>query len=198
MGTFLAAGRASPAADQTSRHTSGDSIGAVRHNAGMDVTTEISYLDARLSDVVAMMFDPEFRGEVCRATHAIDSSVDVQAGPDGSTVVTVHRTLPAEVPDFVKRFVGQTLELVQSETWAPDDGSGTRRATVALQVVGQPATMTGEIVLTETPDGVHETVHGRLKVAVPLFGGRIESELAKGIVAAAAEEERAGRAWLAR
>jgi hypothetical protein len=56
--------------------------------------------------------------------------------------------------------------------------------------------MTGSIVLRETSDGVREVVQGQLKVAVPLFGGKIETEIAKGIVAAARAEERTGRAWL--
>jgi uncharacterized protein DUF2505 len=164
----------------------------------MDVTTEISYPGADLGDVVAMILDPEFRAEVCRATMALDHRVEVGDQADGSVTVTVQRTLPAQVPDLVKRFVGETIELVQSETWSPDDGSGSRRAALSLQVVGQPASMTGEITVTHDATGVQESVHGRLQVAVPFFGGRVESELAKAIVAAARQEEQTGRAWLAR
>jgi hypothetical protein len=163
----------------------------------MDLTTEMFYPGARLDDVVTMVFDKGFRAAVCEATKAIAHQVDTRLEADGSASVTVSRTLPAEVPDFVKKFVGETIELVQSETWAADDGSGVRRADLTLEVVGQPARMTGSIVLEETADGVREVVHGQLKVAVPIFGGKIETELARGIVAAAGAEEKTGRKWLA-
>ena len=101
------------------------------------------------------------------------------------------------MPDFVRKFVGETIELVQSETWAAHDGSGTRRAELTLEAVGQPVSMTGSIVIEETTEGVREVVHGQLRAAVPFFGGKIESELAKGIVSAARAEERTGRDWLA-
>ncbi len=127
-----------------------------------------------------MVFDKSFRAAVCVATKAISHQVDTRVQDDGSATVTVRRTLPAEVPDFVKKFVGETIELIQSETWAADDGSGVRRADLTLEVVGQPATMTGSIILEATTDGVHEVVHGELKVAVPFFGGKIETEIAKG------------------
>lgn len=164
----------------------------------MDVTTEMRYPDSSLDNVLAMLFDEDFRTAVCAATHAISSQVDVQSRPDGSTVVTVARTMPAEVPDVVKRFVGQTIRLDQVETWAADDGSGARHADVRLTVVGQPAAMTGTLVVETDGHGVREVVRGQLKVGVPFFGGRIEAEIAKAIVAAAREEERTGRSWLAR
>ena len=162
----------------------------------MDVTTEIHYPGARIDEVVALVLDPEFRAAVCDATMAIAHEVDVQRGDDGSAVVTVNRTLPAEVPDFIRRFVGETIELAQAETWEPADGSVTRRADLSLQVVGQPAAMTGSIVLRETSDGVHEVVRGELKVSLPFIGGKIEAEIAKGIVAAARKEQETGRTWL--
>ena len=98
----------------------------------MRVTTEMSYPGADLDAVVAMVFDKSFRAAVCEATKAVSHQVDISLGDGGSAVVTVRRTLPAEVPDFVKKFVGETIELVQSETWAVDDGSGVRRADLNL------------------------------------------------------------------
>ncbi len=163
----------------------------------MDLSTEIRYPGARVDDVAAMLLDERFRAAVCDATMAISHEVQVRLGADGSAEVAVSRTLPAEVPDFVKRFVGQTIELTQSESWAAADGSSVRSADLTLAVVGKPATMTGTIVLEEDPDGVRELVRGKLKVAVPFLGGKIENEIAKAIEAAARAEEETGRAWLA-
>lgn len=163
----------------------------------MNVTTQIDYPGASVADVLGLALDPKFRAAVCDATMAIDHQVDISVGDLGAAAVTVNRTMPAEVPDFVRRFVGETISLVQSEAWQPDDGSGTRRADLTVSIVGQPATMTGTIVVQETSTGVSETVSGVLKVSVPFIGGKIEAEIAKGIVAAARQEQETGRAWLA-
>lgn len=162
----------------------------------MDVTTQIDYPGASVADVMGIVLDPKFRAAVCEATMAIDHQVVIQRGEGGSAIVTVNRTMPAAVPDFVRRFVGETIALVQTETWRPDDGSGTRRADLTLSIVGQPASMAGSIVIAKTSDGVRETVSGGLVVSVPFIGRKIEAEIAKGIVAAAREEQETGRAWL--
>jgi hypothetical protein len=63
---------------------------------------------------------------------------------------------------------------------------------------GQPATMSGSVVLAASADGASEQISGDLVVSVPFLGKRIEPEVAKAIVAAAAKEQQTGRTWLAR
>jgi len=164
----------------------------------MKLTTEMSYPGAELDRVLAMLLDEDFRSEVCAATRALSHQVDITTRADGSADVTVSRVLPADVPDFVKKFVGETIRLVQSESWAAQDGSAGRHADLTLEVVGQPATMRGSIRLDQSPDGVHERVSGDLTVSVPFVGGKIESDIAKGLLAAARVEQQTGRDWLSR
>lgn len=162
----------------------------------MDVTTQLSYPGASLEDVYELALNDEFRAAVCVATGALEHHVDVRRADDGSAVVTVRRTMPAEVPDFVRRFVGDTIAIVQTETWAPGDGSDRRRAQLALQIVGQPAAMTGSLALDSSGGGVREVVSGDLRVSIPFLGRKIEAEIAKGVLSAARKEEQLGRQWL--
>jgi hypothetical protein len=164
----------------------------------MDVSAEIRYPGARLDDVVAMVLDPEFRAAVCEATMALHHDVWIEHADDGTASVTVSRTLPAYVPDFVKRFVGETITLMQVERWAAADTAVQRSAGLDLTVVGQPARMSGTILVEEYDDGTVEVITGDLRVSLPLIGSRVESEIAKGVVAAARKEQEAGIAWLAR
>lgn len=164
----------------------------------MDVTTELHYPGATVDDVYALALDEDFRAAVCTATGALRHVVDVRRAGDGSAAVTVRRTMPADVPDFVRRFVGETIEILQTESWAPSAGSPGRRADLTVQVVGQPAMMSGSLLLTETVEGVREMVRGELRVSIPFLGKKIEAEIAKGILAAAVQEEHVGRQWLAR
>ncbi len=164
----------------------------------MDVRTEISYPDATVDQVFALAVDPAFRAAVCEATMALDHSVDIRHDPDGSAMVTVSRTMPAAVPDFVRKLVGETIIIVQTEVWAHDNGSGRRYADLSLHVVSQPVTMTGSLLIESSGGGARELVQGDVKVSLPFIGRKVEGEIAKGVVAAARKEQQTGETWLAR
>jgi hypothetical protein len=164
----------------------------------MDVHSEINYPDSSPDDVFVMLCDADYRTEVCKATHALGYDVDIDEHDDGGATVTVTRTMPAEVPDFVKKFVGDTIELRQIEEWGPPDTSGARTADVTLDIVGQPATMTGSIFLEAVGSGSRQRVEAAMKVSIPFLGKTMEPEVVKGILAGLRQEERTGNAWLAK
>jgi hypothetical protein len=162
----------------------------------MDLHTRIDYPDATPEQVFALIVDPGFRRDVAAATQALDAQVDVRRQDDGGATVTVSRTLAATVPDFARRFVGDTLRVVQTEQWSAPDGEGGRSADVELTVQGQPARFTGRIVLAGHDEAVHEDIRGDVRVSIPFVGKKLEAELARGIVAAAGKEQEIGRARL--
>ena len=161
----------------------------------MELRAEADY-PASPDSVFALLCDKAFRSGVCVATHAIRHSVQVDLSPDGATVRTT-RVLPAEVPDFVRKFVGETLEVVQTERWGGAEASGGRTGTVTVEVTGQPAGMEGVRRLEATTTGTHESVSGDVRVRIPFFGSRIEPEIAAAIQAAILKEGEVARRWLA-
>jgi hypothetical protein len=163
----------------------------------MDLSAEISYPGATTDEAFALVVDPQFRAAVCKATMALSYDVGIDPKDGGGASVRVDRTVPAEVPDFVKKLVGETLDVRQTEDWSAPDAEGRRTADVRVEVVGQPAKMTGSVVLEPTSDGCHEVVTGKVKVSIPLLGGKIEPEIAKGILTALKVEQQTGREWLA-
>jgi hypothetical protein len=163
----------------------------------MDVRAEINYPDSSPDEVFAMLCDPGYRSQVCEDTHALGYDVDIEEDDDGGATVTVRRTMPAEVPDFVKKFVGETIELRQTETWGTPDASGTRTADLRLEISGQPASMGGSIVLEPLDGGSRQRVEGDMKVSIPILGKKIEPEVVKGVLAGIRQEERTGIGWLA-
>jgi hypothetical protein len=163
----------------------------------MEVRAEISYPTGSADDVFAMAVDKDFRVAVCEATAAVDHRVDIDLRPDGGATVTVERTVPADVPDVVRSFVGQTITVVQTEAWGPRRPDGSRVADLRISVKGQPATMKGTQSLEPVGAGTRQLIRGDLTVSIPFIGKRIEPELAKAIVAAAAKEQQTGTAWLA-
>ena len=152
--------------------------------------------EATPDTVWAMITDPAWREQVCAATGATSWDVAVDADASGGTV-SVTRVLPAEVPDAVRRIVGSSVTVTQTETWGAAAADGTRKGDVELQVKGQPATMKASSTLAPSADGTQLRMDGELKVRIPLVGGKVEKELAKAIRMALQKEQEVGRRWLA-
>ena len=145
--------------------------------------------------VFAMLCDAVWREKVCEMAHA--KSYDVAVEPSGETAtITVTRVMPADLPDAIRKFLGETVTVTQTERWAAPDAAGTRRAAIEVHIAGQPASMQGTSVLRGTETSTM-TVEGDVRVKVPLFGRKIEPEVAKAIVAALRIEERSARDYLA-
>jgi Protein of unknown function (DUF2505) len=162
----------------------------------MDVRGEITYGSASPEQVFALAVDRAFRAAVCQATHALSYDVAVDRPDDDTATVTVRRTMPAELPDFVKRFIGETVEVVQIERWAAADRGGQRTGQLTVRVEGQPAAMAGTIAIAADGEGARTVIRGDLKVSIPVVGKRIEPEIARGFVAAIAKEQEVADRWL--
>lgn len=164
----------------------------------MRLTERLEY-PATTEDVFAMFCDRAFREQVCQETGALSWSVEVDASSDTAgdgASVTVRRVMPAEVPAAVKRFLGETVEVVQTEQWESADGDH-RRAEVLIEIEGQPAKMIGTVTLE--PDGETSALvlDGEIKVRVPLVGSRLEKEVARAVTGGLRVEQRVGRGYLA-
>jgi Protein of unknown function (DUF2505) len=160
----------------------------------MDLQTELRY-DADPDDVFTMLCDEDFRTEVCEATHATAYDVSIAPGSE-SVTVRISRAMPA--PDVARTFVGDTLEIVQVERWGGRAADGSRVADLSIDIPGKPGSMLGSVVLTPTGSGTVEAITGEITVRIPLVGGKLEREIAQGILAAVKAEGRVGRGWLNR
>lgn len=148
-------------------------------------------------EVFAMMTDTSFREKVCEATGSLSWSVEIDPADgdsDGASVL-VRRVMPAEVPDMVKKIVGETIEVVQSEQWEPAD-SAAHHAELLIEIAGQPARMLGTETISADGAGATLTVDGDIKVSIPLVSGRLEKEVARALQAALQVEHRHGLDYL--
>ncbi|HEX6255626.1 MAG TPA: DUF2505 domain-containing protein [Euzebyales bacterium] len=140
--------------------------------------------------VLAMLTDRSFRTMVCERTHALDHAVTIDVA-GRVTTVSVWRSMPADVPGFFRRLVGDRLEIQQIERW-----DGPVRADLAVRIVGKPASLDGYVALEQTTAGTRQIVDGRVNVSVPFIGGDIAKEIARAIRAALAVEAETGREYL--
>jgi uncharacterized protein DUF2505 len=152
---------------------------------------------ATVEQTFSSHIEKSVREEACRQSGAISYDVSIEQKSDGGARVQVDRVMAPDVPDFIKKFVGDSISIRQVEEWGAPDSKGTRRASVKLTIKGQPATMVGSAVLSADGSGSKEIVTGDVKVAIPLLGRKIEPEIVKVIESALRIEQRVGDEWVA-
>ncbi|WP_028652790.1 DUF2505 domain-containing protein [Nocardioides halotolerans] len=155
------------------------------------LTYDLTY-DAPLTAVGEMLLDPAFREQVCDAIGA--TRKDVTVGPDGGGMkVVIDMVQPAHgIPGFAKKFVGDDIQLVQTEHW-----SDMETGRVEVVIPGKPGHMTGTVALRESGGTTTETVQMEIKVNIPLVAGKIESLIADLLRKALKAENSVGRQYLA-
>ncbi|WP_104107591.1 DUF2505 domain-containing protein [Nocardioides sp. 616] len=147
--------------------------------------------DAPLDAVAAMLLDPAFRDQVCQRQHVLSHSVQVEETPAG-TQVRVQRVQAASgIPSFAAKFVGDRIDIVQTETWQD------ARADYTVSIPGKPGQITGVAELAESAGVTTETVTLDVKVSIPLVGGKIEGLVHDLLVKALRTENTVGTDYLA-
>ena len=156
------------------------------------ITHDLTY-DAPLADVAAMLADPAFREEVCAYQGVIRSSVDIEPDGDGFRARIEQVQAATGIPSFASKFVGDEIQIVQTERWASAD-----RGDIAVEIPGKPGDMKGTAQLRESGGTTTETVDLTVKVGIPLVGGKLEGLIGDLLLKALRAENTVGREWLAR
>ncbi len=156
------------------------------------VSEELRYDGATLEQVHEMLATVAFREEVCDSQHVLRHEVTIDRDGKGMTVEIDQIQEARGIPGFAKKFVGDEINIVQSEDWtSPEKGN------IHVSIPGKPGEMAGTALLTEDPDGTTETVNLTVKVNIPLVGGKIEGLIADLLAKALRAEHRVGVKWLA-
>lgn len=159
------------------------------------ITSNIDYAAAP-SKVFEMLSDEGFQRRKCEATGALSYTVSVAPRGDHVVIVTTRSMPTASFPDFVRSFVGATLDITETDDWGPASADGSRRGTIAVQVAGAPLTVNGTLALVAQGSATVEQIDCDMRAAVPLLGGKIERAAAPAIETGIAVEHRTGQAWL--
>lgn len=163
----------------------------------MKIATTMEYA-ATPDEVFAILADQAFQEAKCAATAAIKYTASVKES-GGGAVITTERILPADdLPDFAKNMVGETLKVVETQTWGTPSADGSRTGTVEMAVSGVPVALNGTLALAPGGPGSIEHLDAELKAKIPLIGGKIERAAAKPIQASIGIEAATVKAWLAR
>ncbi|WP_344109966.1 DUF2505 domain-containing protein [Kribbella alba] len=160
----------------------------------MELKLSASY-DATPEEVFAIVTDATFREQACEKTKALSYDVKVTES-GGDTVVRVQREMPSDnVPDIARKFVGQTLTVVQTETWHPANADGSRNAEVKGEITNTPVTLRGTARISSDGTQTVQAIDLDVKVAVPLIGKKIEPFVVDAIRSGLQKEHELGRDW---
>ena len=143
---------------------------------------------SQVGEVVEVLTSAEWVAR--KAARVRDGSTVVrrEALPDGGVLLVVARELPQGAPGFLARLLPKDGRVVQTDEWAPADGSGTRSGTWKVEIPGAPARLGGTMRREPTDAGSRYTIEGDVKVSVPLVGGKAEGFIAEMVKRLAAKE----------
>lgn len=149
-------------------------------------------LPATPDDVYELSVDPAYQEEICEEAGALSHQSTV-VETDSGHEVTVQRVMPSgDVPDLVKKVVGDKVDVTQVITWGARQADGSREGTLEVSFKGQPISLKGTASLTPDGDGTSVAVEGDLKAKIPLVGGKIEKLSAPEFIKAIGAEETVG------
>lgn len=161
----------------------------------MKLSSTLRY-DAAPADVFSMLIDEDFIAKKTKAANATRHVASVERNGDGATI-RLTRIMPPDVPDFVRRFVGDTIDIQQTDVWGAAAGDGSRDGTIELSIAGAPVKAHGTMRLQPHGSGTVITITGDVKASIPLFGGQLEKTVIDGLNVAAEREQATGNVWLA-
>lgn len=158
---------------------------------------EIQHYDATPAEVFKMLSDPAFIEKKILASGSIDASAQVLEDPGGKISIVARRVLPAKLPTFAKKFVGETVILTETQNWRPAAADGSRAAGFLVDFNNNPISFNGAIELKPSGEGTMVETKGAIKCSVPLFGGKIEKIAQDWIQRYLDKEQTVGNKWIA-
>lgn len=157
---------------------------------------EVQYYEAAPEDVFAMLSDDEFIVHKSLRSGSLEVDALVEADAEGVLIVN-RRVMPAKVPGFIKRFLGDTIPMAERQEWSHAHPDGSRHGQFWVEFDGQPIHFGGIVALRPQGERTSVQTKGDIKCSVPFVGGRIEKFAADWIGKYLNKEQRVGAQWLA-
>lgn len=144
-----------------------------------------------------MLTDPEYISTKGIRSGSLEVSPDVEFH-SAETIIISRRKLPAKMPGFMKKFVGEVLVLNETQKWGQADaGDGARDGSFVIDFGGQPMAFHGTLSLRAADEGTVVVTDGIMKSTVPVVGRKAESVAKEWCERYLRKEEEVAGEWLA-
>jgi Protein of unknown function (DUF2505) len=143
-----------------------------------------------------MLTDREFLLQRFAATNALEYEVlECSVRDGGGFRVVTRRKVAADIPSIARKVLKPVNTMVQTELWDPG-ADGVYSGQWSVDAKGTPVSTSGTMRLVATATGSLNRIDGRIKVGVPLIGGKIEGFVFDQAKKTLDAEEKFGQRWL--
>ncbi|MFZ1670432.1 MAG: DUF2505 domain-containing protein [Candidatus Nanopelagicales bacterium] len=161
------------------------------------ISAQMTYNGSDVDTVFAMLTDPNYVTAKNEGTGGKNVAVEVvPEGRDGVKIV-VSRVLPAQIPGFAKKFVGETIDTTETDNWGAANSDDSRDGLISVDFGSAPIAINGTLRLESSGTGTVLKVDVEVKSGVPLVGGKLEGVAADQFQRAVNKEQEIGLEWLA-
>jgi len=163
------------------------------------MTTQVTYTQhfpAAPDAVWTMLADTDYITAKGMRSGSLEVNPEVE-DQGAETLIISRRKLPAQMPGFMKKFVGEQLIINETQKWGTAAADGSRTGTFVIDFGGQPMGFRGTLALRPTSEGTEVVTDGSLKASVPIVGSKAEGVAKEWTVRYLRKEEETGALWLA-
>ncbi|KLO28267.1 hypothetical protein ABW16_13175 [Mycolicibacter heraklionensis] len=159
--------------------------------------TLFEHYSATVEQVYAVFADEHYwRARLAESGADVVALDSMTVGPDGGVDVAIRQGIHREkLPALAAQFHPGNLDVARQETWHPVR-DGKARAQVTGKVVGAPAKLSGDAVLSPAAGGCELRLIATVQVDIPLVGGKIESFIGGQLAELMSVEQRFTSTWL--
>lgn len=151
--------------------------------------------DADVAAIWAMLCDQEYWRQKYGSMGATDVQFQDFTASDAVLTVKSTRNVPADLPGFAKKIIGDTNHVTQNERYTKDGDRISCQIQIAVKNV--PGGTSGSMVITPSGAGSVWDADLDVKVSLPLVGGKLEGVIRNETANNFVQEKRFNDSWLA-
>lgn len=148
-----------------------------------------------LDGMWAMLSDQDYWTKKYESMGASNITFEQFAASDTSLTVQCRRDVPADLPGFAKKIIGETNHVNQTERWTRSGDSA--HCDITIEVKNVPGGTTGTMDMKPSGDGTVWDADFDIKISLPLVGGKLEGVMLEETRANFVKEKAFNDSWLA-
>lgn len=150
---------------------------------------------ADMGQMWAMLSDQNYHQGKYESLGAANIRFTSFSADDTSITMVNERDVPADLPGFAKKIIGETNHVTQTERWTRAGDSAT--CAIQISVKNLPGGTTGTMDITPSESGCTWSADFDIKIGVPLVGGKLEDLMKNETASNFAQEKVFNDQWLA-
>lgn len=150
--------------------------------------------DADVDTMFAMLSNKDYWSKKYEELGASNVTFNQFDASDSAVTVQTERDVPADLPGFAKKIVGDSNHVTQTEAWKRSGDSLHCEITIAVKNV--PGGTTGTMDIKPAGAGTAWSADFDIKVSIPMLGGKFEKLMVDETGKSFVNEKKFNDTWL--